>query len=532
MQVSRYKLTGLAKTVLGCLILIVMTFAGYMWYTTNPNNIIATTITNETPKTSNVQPQNIQQKSNDVITTKQEVKKDIPTINISLDEWIGWKPIIDANGGLNTAKGSIYNKLGINVNIKIINDATMSSNALIQKDIVAAGYTLNRLSFLMDKFDKSKTKIVVPYLCNNSSGGDGIISKKDITSVEQLVGKIIVLPRYSEAQTLVWWLLKNSSLTEQQIKRIEKDMVLVGTPDEAAKIFFAGKADAAATWQPYLGQAQDPNSNSRLLFSTKHANNLILDVITFRQDFYEANIDTVSKFIEGALLGAKLYTTELKYIKNTMPQMSDIGLQDLKDMAIDATLSDYATNLEVLGAGGLGLSVFNDMADIWKTIGETVPDRNFSTIFDTTALKMLEGKFSTIKEKTITFTAEQKDLVKDENPLLTKKIIIEFGVNSAQYKNQNTVMEVLRKVAEQCNIADKMILQIEGNTSSEGPRDLNIRLSYDRAKSVANSLKMFGVDPTRFIIIGNGPDKPVADNKNQTGRELNRRTEISFKQMK
>ena len=45
-----------------------------------------------------------------------------PTINLSLDEWIGWKPIIDANGGLTTQPGSIFDKLGITVNINIIND--------------------------------------------------------------------------------------------------------------------------------------------------------------------------------------------------------------------------------------------------------------------------------------------------------------------------------------------------------------------------------------------------------------------------
>ncbi|MBQ6908163.1 MAG: hypothetical protein IJQ28_07275, partial [Clostridia bacterium] len=41
------------------------------------------------------------------------------TINLSLDEWIGWKSIIDANGGLSTQDGSIYDKLGIDVNISI-----------------------------------------------------------------------------------------------------------------------------------------------------------------------------------------------------------------------------------------------------------------------------------------------------------------------------------------------------------------------------------------------------------------------------
>lgn len=38
-------------------------------------------------------------------------KSDTSTINLSLDEWIGWKSIIDANGGLSTQPGSIYDNL-------------------------------------------------------------------------------------------------------------------------------------------------------------------------------------------------------------------------------------------------------------------------------------------------------------------------------------------------------------------------------------------------------------------------------------
>ena len=84
-----------------------------------------------------------------VINTK---KDSSDTINLSLDEWIGWKEIIDANGGLSTQPGSIYDKLGIKVNISVINDATQSSNAMIKGNLDAAGYTINRTAFLSTKF--------------------------------------------------------------------------------------------------------------------------------------------------------------------------------------------------------------------------------------------------------------------------------------------------------------------------------------------------------------------------------------------
>src|SRR6185437_14830512 len=80
-------------------------------------------------------------------------------INISIDEWIGWATVVNANGGLTTQKGSIYDKLGIKVNISVINDATQSSNALIKGKIDGAGYTVNRYAFLYPKFQENKVEV-------------------------------------------------------------------------------------------------------------------------------------------------------------------------------------------------------------------------------------------------------------------------------------------------------------------------------------------------------------------------------------
>ena len=111
-----------------------------------------------------------------VINTK---KDSSDTINLSLDEWIGWKEIIDANGGLSTQPGSIYDKLGIKVNISVINDATQSSNAMIKGNLDAAGYTINRTAFLSTKFKEAGipkgTRFV---LVSRFVGGDRVLVKR------------------------------------------------------------------------------------------------------------------------------------------------------------------------------------------------------------------------------------------------------------------------------------------------------------------------------------------------------------------
>lgn len=460
--------------------------------------------------------------------TNTTVEKDV--MRISLDEWIGWKSVLDANGGLVTQKGSIYDKLGLNLEISIINDATQSSNAVISNDLDGAGYTVNRYAFLYPKFTEAKVPVKMPYITNYSSGGDGIIVSADIKSVEDLVGKKIAVPRFSEAQTLLEWLLVNSSLTDAQVKDIRKNVVYFDTPDDSAKAFFAGQVDASATWQPYLSQAQE-TSGARVLFDTKSATNLILDGVVFRKDYIDANRDKVTKFIEGALSAQSLYTTEFAPIKDSMPLFSTETNDNIIAMSGDATLADYQENVKLMK--GVAQTLFKDMSNIWITLGENaMPDESLSA-FDSTLLEPLGSKFTEKVTPIVKVTEVQREEAKattNDDSLMKQTMSINFESGQATIKGDS--YEVLNKFAETASLLNGVIIQIEGNTDSDGDEKANQVLSEARAKSVMMYLKFQGVDPTRVVIVGNGESKPVADNKTAEGKALNRRTDIFFKTIK
>lgn len=61
---------------------------------------------------------------------------------------------------------------------------------------------------------------------------------------------------------------------------------------------------------------------------------------------------------------------------------------------------------------------------------------------------------------------------------------------------------------------------------------MNLDLSAKRARAVADYLQeTYNMDASRFIIVGNGPDKPVAgceSNATEECRALNRRTEFQL----
>ncbi|NTW64245.1 MAG: OmpA family protein [Chlorobiaceae bacterium] len=73
---------------------------------------------------------------------------------------------------------------------------------------------------------------------------------------------------------------------------------------------------------------------------------------------------------------------------------------------------------------------------------------------------------------------------------------------------------------------DDTNLIIEGHTDSVGSDSMNQTLSENRAQSVENLLKAYGVSSSRLSAIGYGESRPVASNETESGRRLNRRVEV------
>lgn len=466
-------------------------------------------------------------KDGNVINTD---KKENDTINLSLDEWIGWKPIIDANGGLSTQKGSIYDKLGVNVNISIINDATQSSNAMVSGKLDAAGYTINRTAFLSEKFKEASMDVIMPYITNFSNGGDGIIAKSTINSVNDLVGAKIGVPEFSEAHSLVIWFVNQSDLSDSDKQTIIDNLVMFSTPDEAAKAFFAGQIDVAATWEPYLTQAQNM-SDAHILFSTTSSSSLIMDGILFNKDFAEKYPDVVTNFIDGALQASEMYDSDLNTIKGVMPMFSTSSDDDIKGSCSSAKLTTYADNLKLFG--GTAKTIYTDMCKVWESIGEEVNNDLVNSLFDKTYIEGLSTKYDantyTSTDATVKVTSDNEKDVLDTEALLTKSTTINFVANTAKFLDSSDATTKLDEFIDIAKVLDGSIIQIEGNIASDNDDQDGVTLSKQRAETVKQYFVLNGIDADRIVTVGNGGTKPVVPNDSEENMQKNRRTDISFK---
>lgn len=473
------------------------------------------------------------------IVKQTETKKDKPktaddnAINVSLDEWIGWKSIIDANGGLTTQSGSIYDKLGIKVNINIINDATQSSNALIKGDLNAAGYTINRTAFLSKKFTDAGKEVVMPYITNYSNGGDGIIAKSSIQNVNDLVNAKIGVPEFSEAQTLVVWFVNNSDLSNKDKAKIIDNLVLFSTADDAAKAFFAGQIDVAATWEPYLTQAKNM-TDAHVLFSTASSSNLVMDGILFDKKFAEAHADVVEKFIQGSLEAADMYNTEFDAIREVMPMFNTTSDKDIVANTESAKLTTWKDNSDLLN--GTAKTIYSDMCNVWTSIGESVNADLVNSIFDDTYINAISDKFSATEvsnTNTVKVTKDNKKEIQDTEALLSGRASVTFIKNTAKFSDSAAASEELNKFIDIAKVLDGAIIEIAGNTDpnpdSDPEDEYNKKLSQQRAEAVKNYFVMNGISNGRIVVVGNGSSNPVVDNDTDEHRAMNRRTDVSFK---
>lgn len=101
-----------------------------------------------------------------------------------------------------------------------------------------------------------------------------------------------------------------------------------------------------------------------------------------------------------------------------------------------------------------------------------------------------------------------------------------FETDSYALKNESKLE--LNKVVELLRANPGIRVEIGGHTDNTGSAEYNLKLSENRAKSVADYLISASVFKGRIISKGYGMDKPVAENESEEGRSQNRRTELKI----
>jgi OOP family OmpA-OmpF porin len=116
-------------------------------------------------------------------------------------------------------------------------------------------------------------------------------------------------------------------------------------------------------------------------------------------------------------------------------------------------------------------------------------------------------------------TQQDKEVVNEA----VKNLEFDFGKSTIREHSD----ESLNKLA-QLLVNKGFNLKLAGYTDNVGSVEANLKLSKDRAEAVKTYLAQQGVDPSKITAEGYGKSHPIASNKTDKGRQINRRVEFSI----
>jgi len=451
-------------------------------------------------------------------------------IKVAIVLWGGYAGGIMANGGMTPNRDSVFTKeLGIEVELLQIDDFEKSRDAFRaggdKGGVDIMWSTVDAYALEYGGLSRLAPKAILQY--DWSRGGDAIAVDKSIRAVADLKGKRLAVAEATPSHYFGLYVLTQGGLTNRDV-----DWVFTASAVDAANVFKAGKVDAAVSWSPDVYVAAREREGGHILASTKEASNLIADIFVARGDFLQNHPEDARRFVAGWLKGVEMVQKNPEKTA-VLLQKSLTGvntLDDARGMLADVKLPSYAENRAFFDQRGSLVNyytIYQTAQNIWRKIGKISSVNPAQQTVDTRFLDAAAEFFpqsGTAKPDEFDFKTAPK---RDAPSILTKTVSIYYPSGSAVLdENAKGVLE--SQVVDLAATFGNAYLRISGNTDNAGSREANMRLSRARADAVAQFLVSKGFDTDKFQVVGNGPDKPLADNASDTGRAKNRRTDFEI----
>jgi NitT/TauT family transport system substrate-binding protein len=195
-------------------------------------------------------------------------------------------------------------------------------------------------------------------LFDYSSGGDGIVAKREIAGVQDLKGKKVS----AELGAITHFVLL-AALARANVAESDVEIVNLSVP-EAAAAFEQGKLDAATVWDPHLSRlAASPAAHK--IFTSKEIPGQVIDVLIVQKEVAEKRPDDVKSIVLGWELALQAWRARPQELEATMGGEMNRKPEDLAADFKGMELLDIAKNRELFDPSVGEQSV-------WKSYAATI----------------------------------------------------------------------------------------------------------------------------------------------------------------
>lgn len=480
----------------------------------------------------------------------------VPLIQIPLDTWGGYAALFAANGGVKPNKDSLFYKKG-RFAVELVREESSSEQL---KGYAAGRYPIiwapmDSLPLLYDALRSDKR--VAPKvlgLFDWSAGGDGILVKDSIKTPSDLKNKIVLTSSNTPYSFLLLWYLAQNGLTGQDVKVVWVD------DGEKARQQFQDNASIVAwvSWTPYINEAVDSNSSqfipgTRLLISSKDANQLIADTFIVRSDLLQDQPEMLKAFVESLLeVSEDLGPTTFAAMQGFY-QLASAG--EAQGMLEDVHLANYPENLMFFDENNpIGAyKIFLLAQEYYKQLGVLGPEVSHEAerVLTSKILPSIEAKGALAAQKNRILDSFNKKAAFDIGDLESQRTVLtnsvqlffeaqklDFDLKGQTPELKNNVV-LLGQVAEQTKFLATTVVKLVGYLDTAKVAEFKAQgnqafieasaqaklISKKRAEFVKSALvSQWGLDPARIVTEGRGWDNPI----DEADPTKNRRVEVRF----
>jgi len=464
--------------------------------------------------------------------------RDDNVLRVQLVTWPGYAPGLYFNEGPNAnTRSRFFKDYGFKVEFSREDDLINAMNAWMADEYDIIVQTADAFPLYTSIPDVAAMNPKAFIQTDWSRGGDVIIAKRGINTINDLKGKKIALAVPAPALTMLVTALESAGMTLD-------DVELLKTTDNitAAEAFQSKDVDAAVVWSPFDIDAISKVPGSKALISTVEQSHIIGDIMFAKESVIQNKKKMFDGFYEGWMRAVGEinenpgnHEKAAKYLSEFL----EFTLDDAKGAMTTVHLANHGDNMDFFGLnrqyrGMKGEDLYSKMNKKFFAMGDMEQlGGNWKSVTNTTSIlsadSKLKGKAHAAEGAKVFTPATQQQ--KTAPALASKPVTISFA--SGQYQlteNAKTIIDL--QFAETAKSFGNMRVRIEGNTDNVGAKAMNQKLSEARAKAVAAYLQQtYQMNPNRFVVVGNGPSKPVAGcetNANEDCKARNRRTDFQL----
>ncbi|MEO0940070.1 MAG: ABC transporter substrate-binding protein [Cyanobacteria bacterium J06642_12] len=268
--------------------------------------------------------------------------------------WIGYVPMFVA-----LEKG-FFSEGGLELDYRVFSGSTEADAAYGAGRLQGINNVTSEAVALLSKGQDYR----IIQVADTSLGGDGILARNSVSDIADFKGRQVGVELAGVSHFFLLQVLKEAGLTEDDIS------ISNLTPDAAAAAYQAGRIDIAVTYSPFLKQANDAQTDGRIIYDTSQMPTAIMDVYMFNPEFIAGNPGAAQAYVDGIFRGREFIETNTDEAMEIGGKWLELSPEDVETELQGVDLTSPENNVKMLADESSDIYIVNHMMELSGFLAE------------------------------------------------------------------------------------------------------------------------------------------------------------------